>query len=334
MRTQIDVLSAHGMPRARGIGNRPRHSQRIQDKIPRRRACRDVQWCTRSSRLQACLASFDRRLRERPANDHDRRQPPSMRTIASGRSACAVQGVALSAIPSSRVLTVKTLNGVSGFGVSGGASGNEIDIGETLRVEIGQARNVKSIKFLFLFNGPGIQRPRRKGERDCRRHRRTRFPSATVRTTPRPPGAAPEHGHQVRRHDLRRGTGCFIVTDPFPAAVSQLDFGAVQGGHALSRHRHQRIRTMRSVPSTIEIADRRRAAGLHRRDGMSGRPARRRPRGLQPERVQAQNPGGSTEAIVIPVDLARLPVHSARPALISCRRPATRRPRMTPRATR
>src|SRR6185295_12614770 len=71
-----------------------------------------------------------------------------------GQVSCTVQGVALSAIPSGRVLAAKTLLNASGFGVSGGASGNEIDIGETLRVGIGQARNVQSIKFLFLFNGP------------------------------------------------------------------------------------------------------------------------------------------------------------------------------------
>ncbi|HEU4516515.1 MAG TPA: hypothetical protein VFR77_04355, partial [Steroidobacteraceae bacterium] len=69
-----------------------------------------------------------------------------------GQAACDVEGVQLSV--SSGTLVSKVLNGATGFGVSGGASGPEIDIGETLNVDAGEARNVLEIQFLFLFNGP------------------------------------------------------------------------------------------------------------------------------------------------------------------------------------
>ena len=49
-----------------------------------------------------------------------------------GQAACDVEGVQLSV--SSGTIVSKVLNGATGFGVSGGASGPEIDLGETLTV--------------------------------------------------------------------------------------------------------------------------------------------------------------------------------------------------------
>ncbi len=69
-----------------------------------------------------------------------------------GKSACVVNGASLSA--TGGVLAKKSGNGATGFGVSGGAAGAEIDIDEILHVDFGQPRSVVAIKVLFLYNGP------------------------------------------------------------------------------------------------------------------------------------------------------------------------------------
>ena len=83
----------HGMPRARGIGNRPRHYSGIQDKIPRRRPVSTFDVARGLSRLQACL-DFIAGSAERPANHHDRRSRPQCEQLyragelhGAGRSA-------------------------------------------------------------------------------------------------------------------------------------------------------------------------------------------------------------------------------------------------------
>jgi hypothetical protein len=139
---------------------------------------------------------------------------------------CEVDGVELST--SSGVLARKTLNNVAGFGVSGGASGNEIDIGETLHVGIGQARNVLSIKFLFLFNGPEFSDKAEKASVNADGTTYTLAVGNNVDDASAAwsgPGTVSKCGATTSG-----GTGCFMVTNPFPDAVSQLDFGAVQGG--------------------------------------------------------------------------------------------------------
>src|SRR5687767_12298965 len=53
-----------------------------------------------------------------------------------GQAGCDVEGVELSV--SSGTIAKKSLNGATGFGVSGGASGPEIDLDETLTVDAGE----------------------------------------------------------------------------------------------------------------------------------------------------------------------------------------------------
>jgi len=217
-----------------------------------------------------------------------------------GQVSCTVQGVALSAIPSGRVLAAKTLLNASGFGVSGGASGNEIDIGETLRVGIGQARNVQSIKFLFLFNGPEFSD---RAEKASVVADGTTYTLSVGNGADDAPAAWSGAGTVTKcGATTSSGTGCFIVTDPFPAAVSQLDFGAVQGGPP-----YQGTGTSNSdyAIGSIDIESQI-VVELQDCTGVTGCPVIPPVDGhvaFNLNGVQAQNAGGSTEAIVIPVTI-------------------------------
>jgi hypothetical protein len=147
-----------------------------------------------------------------------------------GQADCDVEGVELSV--SSGTIAEKSLNGATGFGASGGASGPEIDLGETLTVDAGEARNVLEIQFLFLFNGPefGDKAERAKVFADGAGYtllvgRTADDASATWSG----PGTVSKCGDTTAS-----GTGCFKVTNPFPAAVSELAFTAVTGGTPFS----------------------------------------------------------------------------------------------------
>ena len=143
-----------------------------------------------------------------------------------GQAACEVEGVQLSV--SSGSFVGKELNGATGFGVSGGASGAEIDIGETLTVDAGEARNVLEIQFLFLFNGPeyGDKAEKARVYADGTAYTLSVGRGADdAPATWSGPGTVSKCGATTAS-----GTGCFTVTNPFPAAVSALDFTAISGG--------------------------------------------------------------------------------------------------------
>lgn len=147
-----------------------------------------------------------------------------------GQAGCDVEGVALSA--SSGTIAKKSLNGATGFGVSGGASGPEIDLDETLTVDAGEARNVLEIQFLFLFNGPefGDKAERAKVFADGAPYTLSVGNTADdASATWSGPGTVSKCGATTAS-----GTGCFKVTNPFPAAVSELAFTAVTGGTPFS----------------------------------------------------------------------------------------------------
>jgi hypothetical protein len=147
-----------------------------------------------------------------------------------GQAACEAEGVQLSV--SGGTIAKKTLNGATGFGVSGGASGPEIDIGETLFVDAGDPRGVRAIKFLFLFNGPefGDKAEIARVVADG-----TAYTLAVANKADDAsaawsgPGTVSKCGATTAS-----GTGCFVVTNPFPAAVGQLAFSAVSGGAPFS----------------------------------------------------------------------------------------------------
>ena len=119
---------------------------------------------------------------------------------------------------------------------------NEIGIGETLTVDFPQARTIEELQFLFLYNGP---------ENGDRAEKAQVIAGGVTYTLSvrndvddamadwSGPGSVTKCGATTAL-----GTGCFVVMDPFPEAVSRLEFTADRGRPALSRFRrprHQRI---------------------------------------------------------------------------------------------
>ena len=143
-----------------------------------------------------------------------------------GQAACALDGAEVST--ATGVLAKKSSAGASGFGVSGGPSGGEIDIGETLRVDFDQSRTIIGIKVVFLYNGPefGDRAEKARIIADGTIYTlSTRNDADDASADWSGPGTVTKCGAATST-----GAGCFIVTDPFPGAVSRLDFSAVAGG--------------------------------------------------------------------------------------------------------
>lgn len=149
-----------------------------------------------------------------------------------GRAECEVGSVQLSV--NSGTLAKKSLNDATGFGISGGAGGNEIDINEILHVEVDQARNVLAIKFLFLFNGPEFgdkaEKARVVADGSAYTLAVGRGADDAPATWSGPAGTVFAGTVEKCGATTSSGTGCFKVTNPFPGPVSQLDFTAVAGG--------------------------------------------------------------------------------------------------------
>ena len=216
-----------------------------------------------------------------------------------GQVSCAVQGVALSTIPNSRVLTVKALNNVSGFGVSGGASGNEIDIGETLHVGIGQARNVQSIKFLFLFNGAEFNDRAEKATvvvDGTTTYTLSASSSADNAAAWSGPGTVSNCGAMTAA-----GTGCFtsrsIPRCRQPARLRRGSRGTPFAGTGTNDSDYAIGSIEIESQIVVELQDCSGPTGCPVIPPVDGHVA------FDLTGVQAQNPGGSTEAIVIPVTL-------------------------------
>jgi hypothetical protein len=76
---------------------------------------------------------------------------PSMYGAIQGTQNVTVNGVSFSSDPGNFI--VKNLNGSSGLGVTGGRTGDEIDIGETVRMSFA-AQVVSDFSLAFLYNGP------------------------------------------------------------------------------------------------------------------------------------------------------------------------------------
>ena len=75
----------------------------------------------------------------------------SMYGAIAGTQNVTVNGVTFSSAPGDFV--VKNLNGFSGLGVTGGRTGDEIDIGETVTMSFA-AQVVSDFSVAFLYNGP------------------------------------------------------------------------------------------------------------------------------------------------------------------------------------
>jgi hypothetical protein len=143
-----------------------------------------------------------------------------------GQSACSLDGAAITA--TGGPIAKKTDKGVTGFGVNNGASGAEIDLGQNLRVDFGATRSILAIKILFLYNGPefGDRAERAQVSADGKAYTLSvRNDADDAAADWSGPGSVSKCGATTSS-----GAGCFIVTDPFPGAVSRLDFTAVAGG--------------------------------------------------------------------------------------------------------
>ena len=76
---------------------------------------------------------------------------PSMYGAIAGSSNVTVNGVDFQSTPGNFV--VKNLNGYSGLGITGGRTGDEIDIGEIATLSFA-AQVVSDFSLAFLYNGP------------------------------------------------------------------------------------------------------------------------------------------------------------------------------------
>jgi hypothetical protein len=212
------------------------------------------------------------------------------------QAACTVEGANVSAVGGT--IAKKTLNGGAGFGVNGGPAGGEIDIGEALSIDYGGPRSVLAIKVLFLYNGPefGDRAETAQIVADG-----TAFTLA-VRGDANNAGADWSGPGTVSKcgGTTATGTGCFVIVDPFPAPVRVLEFkaapgGAPFGGGSPTSESDYGIGFVDAAPqSTLELQDCSGVTGctVTSVDGALGF-------GLN--NVQVTNPGGSTEALVIPV---------------------------------
>jgi hypothetical protein len=205
-----------------------------------------------------------------------------------GQPACAVEEVALST--SSGNLAQKDRNGASGFGVSGG--GNEIGIGETLRVEVDHARNVVAIQFLFLYNGSEFGSGAEKASVSADGTvyiLSVRNDADDASADWSGPGAVSKCGATTST-----GTGCFIVTDPFPDAVSRLDFSAAPAGQPFAGGGSgQSDYAIGNIDIEAQIV-----VDL---GGCAGTTGCEVTQGFKLNSMHANNPGGSLEALAIPV---------------------------------
>lgn len=76
---------------------------------------------------------------------------PGMYGAIAGSNNVTVNGVTFTSDPGNFI--VKNLNGFSGLGITGGRTGDEIDIGETARLSFA-AQVVSDFSLAFLYNGP------------------------------------------------------------------------------------------------------------------------------------------------------------------------------------
>ncbi|HET8691306.1 MAG TPA: hypothetical protein VFM30_04190 [Steroidobacteraceae bacterium] len=143
-----------------------------------------------------------------------------------GLTTCVLDGATVTA--TGGTLAKKTDKGQSGFGVNGGASGEEIDLGQKVRVDYDRTRTIVAIKFVFLFNGPeyGDRAEKAQVTVDGQAYTlsvRNNADDATADWSG--PGSVSKCGATTSS-----GSGCFVVTDPFPGGVSRLEFTAIPGG--------------------------------------------------------------------------------------------------------
>lgn len=151
-----------------------------------------------------------------------------------GQSACAIGGATLTAA-NLKLMGEKQVNGAFGLGVQGGAAANEVDVGEHLGIQLPNAYSVTAIQVLFLYNGPEFS--------DV---------NEEVAITTTDAGTNTQHVYTLRASaentaswngagqvvncgaTSSTGTGCFLITNPFPPDVPIGSVSFTAAGHPTS----------------------------------------------------------------------------------------------------
>jgi len=217
-----------------------------------------------------------------------------------GKFACSLDGASVATNGGS--IARKTRGTVAGFGVNGGPAGPEIDLGQKLRIDFEQSRTIVAIQILFLYNGPEF------GDRAERAQVKADGVVYTLAVGNNAddadadwsgPGSVTKCGATTAA-----GTGCFVVADPFPDAVDSLEFKAAPGGQPFPAHGGPGTSESDysigfvdvAATGIIDLAECADAAGCPVAT-VGGNVA------FSLSSMEVANPGGSTEAAVIPVRL-------------------------------
>lgn len=149
-------------------------------------------------------------------------------SACNGLGVCSIGGTTLTATGGT-FSTKWASTGAMGLGVNGGGpTAGEVDVNERVDVVfpvVPGARKVSAIEILFLFNGPEYGDPAEKlritvdGTTSYTLAMRSSADDDTADWSG--PGSVSKCGRAVNA-----GTGCFLITNPFPAAVSSLRFDA------------------------------------------------------------------------------------------------------------
>jgi len=212
-----------------------------------------------------------------------------------GQTTCTLDGATVTA--TGGPLAKKQDKGATGFGVNGGASGAEIDVGQKLRVDFDTGRSVLAVKLLFLYNGPEFSD---RAERMQVVADGTAY-TLSIRNDADDAGADWSGPGSVSKcgATTSAGAGCFVITDPFPGAVSRLDFTAIAGGTPFSGPgSNDSDYSIGFVDAGAEVV-----VDLGNCSDPAGCPvaASGGQVAASLSLVNVTNPGGSTEATVIPV---------------------------------
>jgi hypothetical protein len=150
---------------------------------------------------------------------------PSTWGECPGHTSCQVGSATLTS--SAGAFAETQANGEVGLGIGGGPAGAEVDIGETLHIAFSTAREVTAIKILFLYNGPEF------GDlaEVARITANGRAFTLAVRNDQDDAEATWNGAGTVEKcgPTTESGTGCFLITNPFSAPVTDIEMTAMPG---------------------------------------------------------------------------------------------------------
>jgi len=152
--------------------------------------------------------------------------PPACLGLATCNDLVVEGGLTLDLNATGGNFGLKTLNGATGLGVTGGASGNEIDLGQSINGEFSAPAIVSSFRLLFLYNGlefldfVEIARVSWNGTN-------TATVAATGENSVTLTGFAPGATAVNCGATTPTGTGCFDVFTPFASAITTFGFQPV-----------------------------------------------------------------------------------------------------------